>query len=852
MRHVRWTRAGRRLLLPTGQHVYKGFVGQRNVELEDGSFSPYAWDAIARRLRFGDLEARFVGNRVEFWRGSELQAVTRPRLERRFAGGWRAEPTRVRVEQLSDEDELRGWAFARIAIVLESERAVARHVIVAGGRSRARGDTFVRALLPGEYRVVLEHDLGAEPRAPVLSYGAAGWIAPNGWRVAWTKAEDLERTARRTARGLTIELPSVRRVAGQKRRAELFVSPDTYGPVVIAGGDDDGLSDSTAYSATGVVSGAGYVDYLFIDDSNSPAPQLCAHMRFDAVDTDGRIGSVDVGTLLTCDRTDGPGDGGNNRVVQYRCAASNSPAAGADTADVSTGRPFLRAKLASASPHTFNQGTTTQTPSVRDAIDGCRLAGYSYNGLAGDAILLLAGANNLYGITSVSWAHIGADTAHPTCDPVELTLVFTAPGGPATVTPNDLPHFRQFPARGDRGLNLPSPAATLYDNDFFGQSAASGVTGTVNVTLAAATLSAVGAAPVFGSVSQTLAAATLSATATAPVFGSVDATLAPATLSATGGAPAVTASLDATLAPATLSATGTAPVQGSVSATLAAATLSATGTAPVQSAVAITLAPATLSAAGTAPVQGTVSVTLATATLSASTSAPVQASVSATLQAATLSATGTAPVAGSVNATLAPATLSATGGSGDTVTGSLEVSLEPATLASSATAPVRGSAVLTLAPATLSAAGSAPVTAGLTQTLAAATLTAAGRVVVGASVALELAPATLTAAATAPVRATASLELAPATLDAAAQSPVVAVVEVTLAPATLEASGSQEAPAELPDGVFTMEVAPNVGVAIDAPNRAVASAALATSEAEALQPRAVAIVEPNYATAEVS
>lgn len=440
-RHVTWTRAGRTLEIPsTGQRVYCAQVAQQNVELADGSFAPYVWSDDARSLRYGDVEARFVGDRIEFRREGELQATTRPRLQRRTFRGWIDEDVRVRVERLADEDSLGPIAYARVALVLESTRATARHILVAGGWSRARADVELRAHLPGEYRVVVEHDLGGAPIAPDTSAGAVGHISARGWRVAWTVDEDRERSVRVTDRGLEIAMPSLRRARGQRRPAEQWISPDTYGPIQITGGSgstDDGSSRRTAggfgrtFLPQGNLGGA-YDRLLYVDDE-SPDADMAPYWRFTSVDLGGTPGSIDAGTQLELQRTGAsdPG-GGANGAIRFRCQASNSPATGADTTDATTGRPVLRTYLTGASDHSFPATATNQTASITAAIDACRSAGYSYDGDSSDAILIQCGAQEAWGITAVSYRVIGYDSAHATGTPAILTIVYTpaAPGGP--------------------------------------------------------------------------------------------------------------------------------------------------------------------------------------------------------------------------------------------------------------------------------------------------------------------------------------------------------------------------------------------------------------------------------------
>jgi hypothetical protein len=84
---------------------------------------------------------------------------------------------------------------------------------------------------------------------------------------------------------------------------------------------------------------------------------------------------------------------------------------------------------------------------------------------------------------------------------------------------------------------------------------------------------------------------------------------------AAGGA--ITGTLEVTLANATLASTGELLIQGTLAATLANATLAATGAVDIAGTLSVTLADATLSAAGALDITGTLGVTLADAVLTA-------------------------------------------------------------------------------------------------------------------------------------------------------------------------------------------------------------------------------------------
>ncbi len=424
-RHLAWTREGRKLVLGPGLYAYTGSIAQQNIELPDGTYAPYVWNDDARVLRYADVEARFRGGSVEFWRDGTLQAVTRPRLQRRTRHGWVDEEARVRVERLSDEDELESMAFARVAIVLESERATARHILVAGCRSRARGDTQLIAHLPGEYRVVLEHDLGGPietSRQPLASIPSAGCVAHTsalGWRVAWTLEEDRDRSVRVTDRGLAIELAPLRRARGQRRPAEQWVSPDTYGPILNAGGGNDGIADGVTVLLNGwPVADGVWQWWIGIDDTD-----IYTHInffRFGGVDLDGSptIHSASLFNQRAVDR------GSGNHTVRVRCQASNTPTT--PTGDISIGEnPLTRVYLSEYSDCLVPQSSADLTMDVTTAVQGCIAAGYSYTGDPTHAIFFGCGGSQWAGISTVSYAHLAWDAAHPTYDPAQLTIVYS-------------------------------------------------------------------------------------------------------------------------------------------------------------------------------------------------------------------------------------------------------------------------------------------------------------------------------------------------------------------------------------------------------------------------------------------
>jgi hypothetical protein len=232
------------------------------------------------------------------------------------------------------------------------------------------------------------------------------------------------------------------------------------------------------------------------------------------------------------------------------------------------------------------------------------------------------------------------------------------------------------------------------------------ITGTLSVTLGAATLSAAGNLPVAGSSAVTLGAATLAGAGALPEVGTASITLGDVTLAATGGGVALTGTAAITLGAATLAATGSAPEAGTASITLGAATLAAAGALPEVGSASITLGAVTVAGAGALPEVGSLAVTLGTLTLAATgvQGAVATGTLAVTLDAATLAAAGNLPVVGTGAPTLGTLTLAAAGNLPESAT--LSVTLGALTLSATgivSSGTVTGTAAITLGEMTLAA-----------------------------------------------------------------------------------------------------------------------------------------------------
>lgn len=314
-----------------------------------------------------------------------------------------------------------------------------------------------------------------------------------------------------------------------------------------------------------------------------------------------------------------------------------------------------------------------------------------------------------------------------------------------------------------------------------------GVSGSLAVTLAAATLSAAGAVAVAGTATPTLAAVTVTSAGTVAVAGAAAVTLGAATLSATG-AVAVVGSASPTLGAATLSASGGVATAGTVAATFDDATLSAAGVAQVAAAVAVTLGSITLTAEGVVPVVGALAITMDALTPAATGAVAATGAAAGTLDDCVLVATGGGGVEAALVQTLADCTSLST--ATVAITGAVAATLANVTAAATGAVSVTGQVAVSLADCTLSATSGSGVVGQVAITLDAVQTAAAGQVAVTASVVAALAPASSTATATVAVAGTVSVTLEAASLAAAAVGPGISgEVNVTLQPCLLAAAG---------------------------------------------------------------
>lgn len=273
-------------------------------------------------------------------------------------------------------------------------------------------------------------------------------------------------------------------------------------------------------------------------------------------------------------------------------------------------------------------------------------------------------------------------------------------------------------------------------------------TGDLSKTLAAATISAAGAAAIVGTLSKTLAVLAISAAGTHPVTGNFSKSLGAVVSSAAGGV-ATGGALSGTLGAVTIASAGTADPFLNLNVTLGALTLSSGGAAAIAGAGAITLGAVTSSAAGGVVVAGALSKTLGGLTITASGLRELRGALTVTLASITPTIAGSFPVTADLSKTLGAASISSAANVlvGCALTGTLGA-LSGAIDGVVATGGVVNATLGSLAP---SVAGVVATGGVLNKTLAGLGLSGVGVVATGGALNATMAGLDLSADATHPV-----------------------------------------------------------------------------------------------------
>lgn len=426
MTHLAYTQTGRKFTLPTGQRVYKGGVGQENVLLGDGSYDAFEWRAAENRVRFADMELRFLADEIQVWRlGVQIISFDLGLDEIGAGNKWRRLTTsrsNVRVTPVASDGPTEKL---EIEYDLGHGNADATVKFVVGGSHKVRMGTEVRASVGGRYRMAFDTDYsgaltlipardrdpetgqpvpGATHRVLLVDAGVAGL------GVGWHKRErpDHELKIDRGNHGIGIGAADL--APGQSKKVE----PLTYGPQAIVNNLDDG---DERFDTTWDNQGFWDNGWLYIDN-NADVDRI--GVRFRQVDLDGTPFSIDAGTELGNQSHDPDSNLGGGSEIDMEVGAHDIANANAWS---SSNRPSQR---------TLTTARTTQTwdaiadinPLVIDIqaiVQELSDSDYGYFGSGTDNMAFII---SHVAIRSNGFAGATGDLGEN--DPTRLTIVYTA------------------------------------------------------------------------------------------------------------------------------------------------------------------------------------------------------------------------------------------------------------------------------------------------------------------------------------------------------------------------------------------------------------------------------------------
>lgn len=414
---------------PTGQRVYKSFIGQKNVDLGSGDFAPYVWNEPSQSIRYSDKVCEFDVDGFQTVReyGSAETLIDDQRFEVQY---WQSPQWRT----------LDLW---QIGLTVDQQED---YCIVTRNLSDGLGNTLDVDFLfrPWEkvkltfrlhvvdanlYRIRFQNTgiAGEAIEVPFIdkdqnNLGAGRLLFTDIW-FAWDESEIG------IHEGYTVEDQ-----AGGKKldfflgefdlsaNSDITISPTTWGPNGVADGNDD--------SGGGVDINGQLDNTLWIDDGDTYPDWGWCGWRWEGIDLGGAPASIDSGTIIEFDCD----DRNNNPSGTLRFVTEDAQ----DPVDFSVTDVEDRTYLTGAGDYVDHAlpdaARDDEAHSMVVPIQALIDEGYTYDGTAGnDTLVIACGANGAFGITSVSWRSVSYDYSHATGEAARLTIVYTLAGWTGTI-----------------------------------------------------------------------------------------------------------------------------------------------------------------------------------------------------------------------------------------------------------------------------------------------------------------------------------------------------------------------------------------------------------------------------------
>jgi hypothetical protein len=432
--HERYTSGARIFSNGNGQKTLKAIVGQRNV-LDGKDYKPYVWDAQNLILKFHDSELHFLSDRLRLYRkefSQNFDFAFHP--ENKAQGNWErksASKSSLTINEFESDRATTGINITFKLITVDQEASIS---IYADASGHVDFGLQTKALKAGTLRLTMEHTIDGEieeiegyrNKSNPGDLRLVGYrFTKLGYTWSWTYNEAAERTILKDSTKVELHLNEADYTLEQIKKT----SPDSIGPIAVGANADDAASDVNGYCSDGSGSPGGCDQYqFFIDDGDPSGAWHNVGFRFTGIDLEGQPASIDGGTQLTCDNAQDTTDTGDTMRIYAEQAQDPS-----QFADSGGARPHDKTKTTNFDTWIVSNTAHHDIPCI-DPITELISDGYSYDGTGGNdtMVFLLGGAD--FGGGNIGYAEIacpyeGCNGGCDGCDPVELTIVYTADAG---------------------------------------------------------------------------------------------------------------------------------------------------------------------------------------------------------------------------------------------------------------------------------------------------------------------------------------------------------------------------------------------------------------------------------------
>lgn len=305
--HVRWEKCGRTYRKSdTGEFVWWSSVSSRNVDLGNGEYAPYVWDAEKQIARMGDAEFRLVQDGFEFHYAGRKCATGRIKLEGEKNSKWEDLPVTVRGLKVTPRIRLDSFhEHLEIEYVVAHADYETKIQATVGGSDKIEFGFESEAKKNGKYRVLFQADvpekgiakqkkrlkIRPKPLPPIVEDALPSRFTflEAGFDWKWNPDESSDRAVSDTTEKFEVRLSEKDYLTGEKKK----IFPDTWGPYGVDT-SQAGYVDSGTYSCE-----SGATDYVGLWGSTSSQSWLAEQWDISSIDASWDITNVEVRVYCT-------------------------------------------------------------------------------------------------------------------------------------------------------------------------------------------------------------------------------------------------------------------------------------------------------------------------------------------------------------------------------------------------------------------------------------------------------------------------------------------------------------------------------------------------------------------------